>query len=85
MEKTFNNSKKWLLQNFFILAGILLTIINLWLATKLSPLVESIKSLEYRVTTVEKVIDQREERFIRIEDKLDTIIWSMDWNMERKK
>ena len=50
------STKKWLLANFFSVAAIIVTVANLWLATKLIPLSLSINELNGRVLANETLI-----------------------------
>lgn len=72
-EKT-NSAVSFVRQNFFAIAAVSITVLNLWLASKLYPLAESIALLDVRTAHCETNIDRLEETLIRFEGKLDRVI-----------
>jgi len=75
--------RKWLLSNLFVVAGIIMAIVNIWLSTKLYPLATGILELDIRVNAVEKTIADTptaiefnliNQRLDRIQSSLNTLI-----------
>jgi hypothetical protein len=66
--------EKWLQEHITLLFGILITLLNLWLANQLAPLAQSIRVLETRVDAIETRQDRTLTTLIRIEDKIDSLV-----------
>ena len=69
--------RKWVLQNFFSLAAIIVAIANLWLLGKLAPLSERISILETRINAMERRQDNIEAALGRIENKIDDVVFRL--------
>jgi hypothetical protein len=67
--------RRWIAQNLFVLAGVTMAIVNIWLSSKLFPLVQGISELTHRVNAVEtKLADTpTREEFTLIIGRLDRI------------
>lgn len=59
---------QWIVQNLFVLASIGITIANLWLVNRLSPVFKDIAVLAQRVSTLESA-------YTTIDKKLDQLIF----------
>lgn len=75
-----NEITKFIKQNLWALSvqlvGVLVLLANLWLASKLSPLVSRLNTLEVRADAVETDLSDDElkfERLIIVETKVDTL------------
>jgi len=55
-------------------SGVIVTVLNLWLANQLAPLAQSIRVLEIRVDAIETRQDRMLTTLIRIEDKIDNLM-----------
>ena len=58
--------KKWLLDNFFSIASIVMVVLNLWLASKLAPLAEGIAKLDLRVSATEQRVSVHDDRLEKV-------------------
>lgn len=76
MRKT-HGTKTFFLQNFVWLAGLAMAIVNLWLATKLAPLAESIGRLDLRVSAVERELQMHDSSMDKLGSKIDTVIYQI--------
>ena len=56
MNEQTKQAKKWILSNFFAIAAIIVTVVNLWLMSKLAPLTLALSKLEGRVLANENLI-----------------------------
>jgi hypothetical protein len=76
MSKKNNEHKigKWLQEHSVWILGVIVTVLNLWLANQLAPLAQSIRVLEIRVDAIETRQDRMLTTLIRIEDKIDNLM-----------
>lgn len=72
-----NNLKKFLLGNLFAIASALVALVNIWLASKLSPLAQDLKLITGRVSAAEQRQDKSDDNILRLEEKLDKVIWEI--------
>jgi len=72
--------KKFILQNFVWLAGVVMAILNLWLASRLAPLSESIIVINQKVEAIENNANTCVTRneFVLIGERLDRIQTSLN-------
>lgn len=62
-------------RDYFVpLAGTIMVLLNLWLASKLAPLVQDIRALDIRVAHVEASVDKCDQGYILLRDKLDQLL-----------
>lgn len=74
------SAKGWILQNLFVLAGVFMAIVNLFLASRLAPLNQDIGLMKVQVEAMSHRADNtvsREEMAL-INDRLDRIQASLD-------
>lgn len=86
MQDKHNEVIKWIKQNALSLTlelvGVLVVIVNLWLANKLAPMASDINQLKLQVSAMEqRVADEKPlfERFVRIE----TVVEDINSRLER--
>jgi len=68
-----NETKQWLLRNFFAISAIIVAITNLWLFKRLAPLSLSISQLDGRVLANEHSIELLREELVYIRNRVDNI------------
>jgi len=84
-KKEETSLKRLILQNFVWLAGLVMAILNLWLASRLAPLTENIIELNTRVSAQEQnlsgyksqekeILDQIVARINHISDRVDLLV-----------
>ena len=84
-KKEETSLKRLILQNFVWLAGLVMAILNLWLASRLAPLTENIIELNTRVSAQEQnlsnyksqekeILDQIVVRINYISDRVDLLV-----------
>jgi hypothetical protein len=68
---------EWLKENFLQvivqLAGVTVLVLNLWLATKLAPLAESIKLAHAEISNIKEDVRSNDDWKIRVESKIDAL------------
>ena len=74
MVKNEKDIKKFVLQNLFAFLGVLVVILNLWLASKLAPLAEGVSGLTIRVSANEKRFDLYADTLQGIDLKVTQLI-----------
>jgi len=65
----------WFTKNSIWLLGVAFAIVNVWLASKLSPLVKDIDILQTKVAAIEQYQDKTDARLVRIEEKIDRVLF----------
>jgi len=65
--------KRWILSNFFAISAVIVTVANLWLATKLIPLTLHVNELGGKVLANEKSIGGFEKDFKYIRNRVDAL------------
>ena len=68
-----NETKQWLLRNFFAISAIIVAITNLWLFKRLAPLSLSISQLDGRVLANEHSIELLREELVYIRNRVDNL------------
>lgn len=72
-EKNQFNIKTFIKDNAFQISAIVVVVLNLWLAAKLSPLVQSVELLNQRVEALEDVDAITGREYGALQDRLDRI------------
>jgi hypothetical protein len=72
--------KGWFIQNFFVMAGILMAVINLFMASRLAPLNQDITLIRNQVAAMEVKTNDTvsREEFVLINGRLDRIQQSLN-------
>lgn len=73
MLKKNEETRKWLLRNFFSIAAVVVSIANLWLMSRLAPLTLSISKLDGRVLANESDINFVKEELKYIRGRIDDV------------
>ena len=76
-KKEENTIRQFLFKNLLWFIGLAWAIVNLYLASKLTPVVESVRVLGADVRAVEGRVDLHDKAIEGMGEKLDKIIWEI--------
>jgi len=78
IKKNADPLRAWLFKNFFAVSAVVVAVANLWILTKLNPILQDVRVLQTKVEAMSDNQDKTDLALIRIEDKLDSIVMSLN-------
>jgi len=78
IKKNADPLRAWLFKNLFAVSAVVVAVANLWVLVKLNPILQDVRVLQAKVEAMSDNQDKTDLALIRIEDKLDNLVISLN-------